>query len=187
MAAGRTGAKTARRGFTLFELVLTTLVLAILAGLAFTYTDLRTDRARAAAERLIADIDYARSEAIARPDVGCVLRFAASPQSYWLARRATPTTPISHPLTKGEYRVVFGSDAQPELKDVRIASMSLGGDGVIEFDALGAPDQSTAATVTVACGRNGYVVTIEPNTGIATLAETTTSQSGGTLVLGAAR
>ncbi|MFO0973505.1 MAG: prepilin-type N-terminal cleavage/methylation domain-containing protein [Phycisphaerae bacterium] len=171
-----------RRGVSIIELLVVIVVLGVLAVLALSTVDDSRTRARAAADRFATDVQFAQSMAVARPDLGCVVKVSTPLQKYWLARTASVTTPMNNPLTQQPYEARFGVSDTPELRFVSIASASLGGDDELRFDAAGAPDQSTMARVIFVAGRCAFAVSVVPVTGVATVSETdppTTGVTGG--------
>lgn len=166
MAAGPGGTK---RGFSLAELLTVVLVMGVLAAVGFVSMNLKPTEAEAAARTFAGDVFHAESEAIARPDLGCVVKIDTAGKRYWLARPASPDTPITNPVTNKPYLVSFGSGAAGRLTDVAFGTFSLGGDAVIQFDGLGSPDQSTDATVEFTAGGETYCVRIAATSGIVTV------------------
>ncbi len=164
------------RGVTLVELLITVCILAILAGLAIVRSDVGTMQAEAAARNFAADAAFVQAEAIARPDVGCLFRVAADRSSYWVARKAAPDTPITHPIRRQPYRVYVGKLNADGLDRVTINGFAFGGDNDLQFDAFGAPDQSTAATIDFVSAKVGWRVRIDPLTGVATVSRITDTE-----------
>lgn len=162
-----------RAGFSVAELLLVVFIIGVLAALGFVSMNLKPTEAEAAARTFAGDMFYAESEAIARPDLGCIVKVDTAGKRYWLARPTTPDTPITNPVTNMPYLVNFGSGAAGRLTDVGFGSISLGGDSVVAFDGLGAPDQSSDATVEFSAGGETYHVRIAATTGIVTVARGT--------------
>jgi len=169
------------RGFTYVELLIVVAIFGVMAGLALKSVNLNSAQAELAARTFAADLVYARTEAIARPDLGCVIKINPTNHSYWLARPATPDTPLTNSVTKQSYFVQFGSAAGSRYKAATIGSYNFGGDMVLSFDAFGALDQSSDATISFAAGGETYTVTIAAATGIATVTRTTVGAQVGTV------
>ena len=166
MAAGAT---ESRRGFSLSELLTVVFVMGVLAAVGFVSMNLKPTEAEAAARTFAGDLFHAESEAIARPDLGCVVKIDPAGKRYWLARPASPDTPITNPVTNKPYLVSFGIGAAGRLTDVAFGTLSLGGDAVIQFDGLGSPDQSSDATVEFTAGGETYCVRIAATSGVVTV------------------
>jgi len=168
------------RGFTYAELLIVVTVFGLMAGLAIKTVNLKSAQAELAARSFAADLVYARTEAIARPDLGCVIKINPTNHSYWIARPSTPDTPLTNSVTKKAYLVQLGSAAGSRYSDATMGSYSFGGDAVLSFDAFGALDQSSDATIAFTAGGETYTVTVSAATGIATVARTTVGvQVGG--------
>ncbi len=171
----------ADRAFTFVELMIVIVIVGILTALSIPDGDARAEiQGRRAAETLEGDVAYARSLSIARPDDPVVIRFDVANNKYWLARRSTPTTPISHPTRNTSYVVQFGSNGNPGLTEVSLVAVDLDGDEILEFDALGGIDQDTAAIIQLATSTSQYEVTVEP-----VAAKSTSSDSFSTDLIGA--
>jgi len=166
-------------GFTYAEVLTITAVLGVLALVGLTSVNLRPNEAEAAARTFASNVAYAQAQAIARPDLGCLIKVNSSTKSYWIALTASPDTPVTNPITKLPYLVQFGSGAANRLTDVTIGSYSFGGDAVLGFDAFGALDQSQDATITFQAGGETYTVTIAATTGVAVVSRSPTGVTSG--------
>jgi hypothetical protein len=120
------------------------------------------EEGRLAGERFAADVAYARSLSISRPDDPVIVKVNALGNRYWLARSATPDTPITHPTTKKPYLVSFGPSGNSGLSCVQLIAYDLGGDSVLGFDSMGNTDQQTDAVMQVSSASQSYEVTIRP-------------------------
>jgi hypothetical protein len=69
--------------------------------------------------------------------------------------------------------VELGVDRGSAAGGVVIAGYSLGGDRELAFDALGAPDQSTTATLTLTLNGQSLAIEVAPETGEVTIDATT--------------
>lgn len=164
--------------FTLVELLVVVMLLALLAGIAISNTNTSGTQAYAAAEGFAADAAYAQAEAVGRPDLGCCIKVDQSAGRYWLARPAAPDTPITNAVSKKPYVVEFGSNATRGTSAVSIHSIDFGGDSVLGFTSLGGIDQTTEATIVFKAGPSGFQVSISPTTGSATTTEVKTTEFG---------
>lgn len=156
------------RGFTLIELMIVMVIIGIAFGLALPFIgDSKELRLREAARMLAADLEFAQSESIAHPDNLRIVKFNSSTSEYWITSvSASPTdTPITDPARNTPFLVQFGIGRAEGIGGVTIASYSLGGDNAICFDAYGAPDQTTTASITLACGPETVTVQIAPGSG----------------------
>ncbi|HVP11668.1 MAG TPA: prepilin-type N-terminal cleavage/methylation domain-containing protein [Phycisphaerae bacterium] len=152
-----------RAAFTYTELIVVIAIVAILSLVALATSDAAaTEQGRLAAEMFAADVEYARSLAIARPDDPIVIKVYATGNEYWLARAATPDTPITHPTTHQPYVVSFGPTGNAGLKSVQLIAYDLGGDSILGFNSLGTTDQTTAAVLQVSSAGQKYEVTVQP-------------------------
>lgn len=142
-----------RRGaFTVIELLIVIVTMAILAGLAipsFSNT-LSERRAYAAAERLRADLQWARQHAISTSTPQPVM---FSPGGYVLQGMRNLDN------TSDEYKVDLSGDAH----QVRLVSAELGGDKWLIFDIYGNAD--SAAEIVIAAGEFTKTITVQEITG----------------------
>jgi len=136
-------------------------VAAIIAmGVVANSSPASQEEGRLAGERFAADVAYARSLSIARPDDPVVVKVDIAGNRYWLARAATPDTPITHPTTKKPYLVSFGPTGNSGLRLVQLTACDLGGDSVLGFDSLGNTDQQTEAVMQVSSAQQPYEITV---------------------------
>ncbi len=157
------GRHRAGRAFTFVELMIVIVIVGILTALSIPDANARAEiQGRRAAETLEGDLAYARSLSIARPDDPVVIRFDVANNKYWLARRSTPGTPLSHPTRSTSYVVQFGPNGNPGLTEVSLVAVDLDGDEILEFDALGGIDQDTAAIIQFATSASQHEVAVEP-------------------------
>jgi Tfp pilus assembly protein FimT len=142
-----------RRGaFTVIELLIVIVTMAILAGLAipsFSST-LSERRAWAAAERIRADLQWARQHAISTSTPQPVM-FSAD--GYVLPGMRNLDN------TSDEYKVDLSNDAY----QVRLVSADLGGDQALVFDIYGNAD--SAAQIVIAAGEFTKIINVQEITG----------------------
>lgn len=147
-----------RRGFTYLDFLIATLLLGLAASIAaprFVQT-IHRNRAEMAARRIKADLGYARQHAISQSSPVTVQFFPAS---------ETYTIPALPDLDRvGQ---TYSVDLTVYPYEVDIVSATLGGDSDVQFDRYGQPDSS--GTITVAAGTHQQTVTIDPDSGRATI------------------
>ena len=147
-----------RVGFSLIELVITTLVIGIIAAAAVPrYSGaLARYRVAAAAKRVAADLNYARREAM-NQGVSQDGVFNGPTNSY-----AMPTVP--HPDSPGlTYSVALMDTEYPAM----INAPNFGGSSTVTYDIFGQP--SAGGSVTVLSNGNQRTVNVDAVTGIATV------------------
>lgn len=158
------------RTFTLIELLIVVILMGIAASVAIPMlagTD--ATRLKAAGRLLVADLGFAQLESITHADDPCVVTFDQTNGSYTLARKSTPTTPITDPGNNLPYVTQFGTGRASELAGVSIQSYSLGGDNQIAFGIYGQTDQTTTAVITLKAGTLTVSVQIDPASGESSL------------------
>lgn len=171
-AAGRGGVRWA---FTLVEVMITVVILAISAAVVVPMIGDRSDvKLSSATRKLIADLQYAQNLAIATRQPTYV-KFVADQYSVCRLDGST-LTPIKHPVDKFDFVVTLGSTAPSGISGVGMAQATFDGSTVLVFNTVGAPlsfnetTQAQAALtaqaqVTLACGGQTQLVNIEPYTG----------------------
>lgn len=160
----RTGARPA--GFTLIELMIVMLVLAIAAALAVPMLgSTAVNKLKGAASMLVADLAYAQIESVAHGDDRRLLVFDNPNDTYHIAAASDPATPITHPITQQPYLIDFGSGQAESLVGVTLDSYNLNGDDRLGFDIYGSLDQPTDATITLGCEGLTVTITAGANTG----------------------
>ncbi len=155
---GHQSGPPSKRGVTLVDVTLTVAILGLLAAIAVPkFTDsLDRYRANTAAGQIQADLNLARQLAIAKSG-SLKVQFAAASNQYTLEG-------VDHPDQMGEAYVIH-LNRSPYQAD--LASASLGGDEAVVFNAFGVPDGG--GILTVQSGRWNQTVTIDPDTGKASL------------------
>jgi prepilin-type N-terminal cleavage/methylation domain-containing protein len=165
------------RGFTLVELILVVFILAIAALVAVPMFSSAADiQVRATANRIAADLDYARGLAITRQKNFWV-EFDDASESYelWWNNPASGTDEIfTNPLTNADFIVDLANDSR--TGGVNIDSADFDGETAITFDYLGTPYVAggplIAQGVITLKSRDGsfsLTVTVEPMTGCVTI------------------
>lgn len=146
------------RGFTLVELVVVVMILAILAAVAIPRIGgtLAQRRLEAAVHRVVSDLDLARRRA-KQASREQVVTFTPAAHQYSL----DGVSSLDHP-TQG-YVVQLG---EPPY-EVRLISADLGGDQVLTINGYGVPD--SGGTIVLAWGRCQATITVEPDSGEASV------------------
>ncbi|MCA9069583.1 MAG: GspH/FimT family protein [Planctomycetaceae bacterium] len=146
-----------RNGISLIDVTVTILVMGIFAAVAIPrFADsMHHYRTETAADKVRADLNYARKLAVAR-STDVTVEFDTVADNYTLVG-------IGHPDRVGQSYVVQ-LNQNPYQSD--LASASFGGGSTIVFDAFGTPDNG--GTVTVQAGAYSQTVTVDPDTGKAT-------------------
>ena len=159
-----------RDGFTLMEVMVVVLILAIAGALAVPLLgQTGGTQLRSAARLLAADVGYAKNESITHADAPRVIVFDKAKDRYHLAKAASPQTPLTNPATDRDYVTDFGTGRARSLEDVAIKGYSVGGDDQLEFGIYGELDQNSPATVTLTSGHEQITVTIDHVNGEATI------------------
>jgi prepilin-type N-terminal cleavage/methylation domain-containing protein len=164
-------ARSRHAAFTWIELLIVVVILGVIGAMGLSAFETRSTQALTMAEMLAADVSFARAEAIARPDLGCIIKFDVTDRRYWLARPAQPDAPITNPITRAPYVVRWGKHGPAQWSKVEVTELSLGENHVLTFDSLGGLSQSGAAKVVFGAGKTRFGVSIDPVVGIATVAE----------------
>ncbi len=109
-----------------------------------------------AARRIKADLGYARQHAVSQSSPVTVQFFTGS---------ETYTIPALPDLDRAGQ--TYSIDLTVYPYEVDIVSATLGGDSDVQFDRFGQPD--SGGTITVAAGTHQQTVTIDPDSGGATI------------------
>jgi prepilin-type N-terminal cleavage/methylation domain-containing protein len=156
-----------RPGFTLVELLIVLVIMAIVAAMALPMTSgIPATRVIAAARLVAADLEFAQQESIVHADDPCLLKLNQGTGTYWVARVSAPDTPIADPANPAAtLSVTFGGGRANHLGGVSISSYDFDGDAELRFDAFGQPDQTTAATIVLASDGVTMTISVDPQTG----------------------
>jgi prepilin-type N-terminal cleavage/methylation domain-containing protein len=155
-----TSKSTGRRGagFSLIELVVVLMILSVLGGIAIPrYTaSLTLYRTQAAAQRIAGDINLAQWQAKIS-SAGQTVVFSTAGNSYTLPGVA------GLPGTTAAYTVKLAADPY----DATMVSAMFGTGSTLTYDRFGQP--SAGGTVVVGCGSFQSTITVDPNTGKASV------------------
>ena len=172
--------KCCRKGFTLVELIIVVVILGIAAAMAVPMFSGAADmQVRSAANRIAADIDYAKGLAITHQRAYSVV-FDPANESYDI--RVTSTNAIvENPVTGNVFVVDFSADSRLSRVDIDTADFDSDSDDAITFDYLGSPyhgkstdagDALTSGQITLEAGSFSLTVDVEPVTGYVTIEDT---------------
>lgn len=163
------------RGFTVVEILLVVLIMAISAAIVVPMVGNRDDVVLAAATRkMVADFQYAQNLAIATR-ASVYIRFQNN--QYELCTLSGSTfTPITHPVEKDPFVVQFGADGPANLAKVSMAQPSIATKQILGFDSLGTPfafdaisltrtNLAATATISLVAGSYTQPINVEPYTG----------------------
>lgn len=169
-------AKNYNRGFTMIEILIVLVILAIVAMLAIPMVSSGAGmQLRSAANMIMADLEYAKSMAIARAQNFSVV-FDKSQESYQI--EDSDGTVIAHPVKKGFNYVVSlpgeGLD-KVNIEDVDFEPYS---SNTITFNYLGSPysgsgtlDPLNSGQISLSAGGSTMTVSVEPVTGFISITE----------------
>ncbi len=155
----KTDSRNGAAAFTLIEIMVTVVILGIVALIAVPMMSGAADmQVRGAANRLAADLEYAKNMAITHQSPFTVA-FDTSASSYEVYD--VDSALITHPVTRGDFVVSFPD--QRGLGQVRInaAGTSFDGQDEVTFDYLGTPYSGTNTTSEL----NSGVITLQDTTG----------------------
>lgn len=160
-----------RKSFTLIELVIVIVILAILAG-AYVMISGPSDSVKLsiAGKKVAADIEYARTRSLTLAKWHGI-EFLSPTQYRVYTTDGLNDTNIEDPSVPGK---TYSVDLSELYSGVFVISSSFGTGNKVEFSPLGVPyadkndsvPLSSAGTVTLQCGSNNYVITVSQNTGL---------------------
>lgn len=147
-----------RKAFTLIELVVVVMILAIISAVAVPrYTDAAAGfHADAAARRVKVDLEFLRQQA-RKASTNRAIVFDLANHGYTLSG----VQDLDH--ASQTYTVRFTRSPY----DARLVSVDCGGDTTLAFDGFGKPD--SAATIVVGSGRYQRTVLVEASNGRVTI------------------
>lgn len=147
------------KGFTLVEILIVVIILAIAAAIAIPRMgSAGAMQMRAAADMIAADLEYAKSMATSRQANYTVI-FNTSAESYQIEDAGGV---ISHPVKVGSQFIInFSADSR--LDEVDITNVNFNSTSQVKFDRLGSPDNG--GTITLQAGGVSATITVEAVTG----------------------
>ena len=162
---------TARRGFTLMELMMTITILIVAGALVMPKLSDDTQlRLVAATSILTSDIELAQVMTISYPGDPVVVQFDPENEHYWLAYADDIDTPIPRPNGR-PYLIVFGQDRARSAAGVSLRLTEVT-DNTLAFDAQGGvADISARPVIRLSLGTRFIDLQIAPPTGTITQSE----------------
>jgi general secretion pathway protein H len=145
----------ARFGFTLIELMIVMVILAIAAAMVVPMaSSAGTMQVRSAGNMVAADLEYAKSMAISRGQKYSVV-FNTTNETYRVTDQNGNT--IAHPVNQGFlYTIDFRNDSR--LNQVDIVTANFDGSATVSFDYLGSPYSGSGGSATPL---NSGVITLQ--------------------------
>ncbi|MCG3125206.1 MAG: hypothetical protein CHACPFDD_00021 [Phycisphaerae bacterium] len=150
---------TKRAGFTLFELIVVVVVVAIISALALPQFGGASDRQRTAgaAQRVAADIALAARHA----------RVTGTTVSVVFSGGGSYKIPGLPHLDRSAAEYAVSLSAEPHV--VTFKTVDFGGDTTLKFDGYGSPD--SGGLLVLAAGNSVHSVTVDASSGVATVVE----------------
>jgi len=163
-----------RKGYTLAEIVVVVLILAIAAAIVIGGIGSTKDaQVTSAATVLAGDLELARSLALTTQVPHAVV-FSSDRQSYKVVANYTgqaygSVAAVAHPVKAGEtFEVTLAGLGG--MGSVGVTGVNFGGQMYVRFDAEG--DPSSAGSVALQAGATGMVVSVAALTGTVTVTRT---------------
>jgi prepilin-type N-terminal cleavage/methylation domain-containing protein len=160
------------RGFTLIEVMLVVVILAIAAMMAIPFAvSGASTQLKSAATIIASDLEYAKSMAISRGQNYSVV-FNIGAESYQIE---DVNGVIEHPVKKGfPYTVSFAADSRFDRVD--ISSAVFDAQSTVSFDYLGSPYNDggsplNSGVITLSAAGATMTVNVEPVTGYITISD----------------
>lgn len=155
-----------RLGFTLFELLVTLSIIAIVAAMvAPAFSDDDRLRLMAGASVMTSDLELAQVMTIADPSRPVVVRLDPDHDQYWLAHSDTPDTPIARADTGLPYLVVLGEDRAGGATGVTFTVTGLTQTTMTFNSQGGLKDFTSAPQIILSLGGKTITVTVAATTG----------------------
>ena len=151
--------------FAMLDILITLALLAVIATIALpALQPSDTLRMITAANTLAADIEYAQSISMSEPAALVSVQFDPDTARYWLAREATPDTPIE----RGDgspYEVSFGEGTAEYLRAITLRLDEPKGAAGFTFDAFGRLKDESDALIVLGGATGELAVRVKRSTG----------------------
>jgi|GEM_PF-2561730 len=161
-----------RRGYTLFELVLTLLIIGIIAAIAVPTVgqSMGQPRLKTAANLVAADIEFVMSECISRPDARRTIIFDTGSNRYYVLDASN--TVITNPGDGLPYENDFATGRTASFKGVTLVSCTVNGNPVegFSFTPYGRPDTTHDVLITLAYDTQQMRITVTKASGAISIA-----------------
>jgi prepilin-type N-terminal cleavage/methylation domain-containing protein len=161
-----------RRGFTMIEIVIVMVIIALVAMMAIPMmTSASSMQIRSAADMISADLEYAKSMAISRQKIYSVV-FNKTNESYQIE---DANGVIDHPVKKGfKYVVNFSTDSR--VSEVDIADVDFDSTSEVKFDYLGSPYNGgrsplNSGVIRLQANERTAIINVEPVTGFISVSD----------------
>lgn len=153
------------RAFTLLEIMIVLVMLAIIALIVIPSGQDEQTRLRHAASLLLADIEYAQIQSLGDGADPMLLAFDGAEHMYHLARQSSPDDPVNDPSAQAPFVTRFGEGRAFGLGGVKLERVDVGPDDQLRFTAMGALQQASDATIQLRCGSHQLTIRVDAATG----------------------
>jgi len=159
----------ARRGYTLIEMLVVTLIVATLAGLGMDLLRPRDEeRIEGAVRMFTQDVEWARSATLNNPDDPAAIRLSDDGSGWFIARNSTPTVAMTA-ADGSPMRRTLGEGMSEAASGVRLIS-SPAAQRKIEFEPFGGVREGPASIeATLPDSDRKCLITFQPGTGAITI------------------
>lgn len=152
-----------QNAFTFTEIMIVVAIIAIVAGISLPrMAKSENVKLTNAASIVVADIEFARFDAMTHSDDPCVIVFDLDIGRYHLARQSDVATPIYNVMTDSPYVREFGRSTLRGFDGVVVSAASVGPDAQLGFGPLGELDQISPATIRLECKGRSLLITLDP-------------------------
>jgi len=154
--------------FTMIELILITMIMIIAAAMVIpVMSDSDTSRLNVAVMLMIADLDYAQTQAINVPSELILVRFDSTKDRWWVATESEPETPLVNPINDKPFDTTMGIGRAAQALNVTFTLNEIT-ENSIAYDAFGRLSQAINPTITLFSGTQQATITIDAETGFLT-------------------
>lgn len=154
-----------RRGFTLIEVMVVTVLMVITTVMIIPTMDSpEKSYLQAGLGIMISDLDYAQATAISSPYELALVRFDPQLAHWWVAPESAPDTPYQKQYTNEPFDTYMGEGRAEMAQRVTFVVTGMG-NNQIAYDAFGRLNQQTIPSIILTCGQEQAVITIDPETG----------------------